>query len=97
MYVLPAFWVAGSGNIRMRQFIHQDQRRFSRQRSLEIKLLQLVTAIVDLAQRQRFQPYEQGLGFLAAVGLDHPDQHVDAEFLLSACCAQHGVGLAHAG
>ncbi len=53
--------------------------------------------ILDLPARNDFQPAEQRLGFLAAVGFDDADDDVVAVFLARLRLLQHFVGFADAG
>jgi hypothetical protein len=80
--VLPALGMARTGDVGMGQLVHQDQGRAPRQGGVEVELLQHLAAIGNLARRQAFEPAEQGLGFLAAMRLDHADDHVRALRLL---------------
>ena len=57
----------------------------------------VAAAVADLAARQELEPGELGLGLGAAVGLDEPDDDVDALGLAPARGHQHLVGLADAG
>ena len=91
-HILPAFRVAGAGDVGVRQFVHQDHRRMDRQRAVEIKPRHLPPPVVMLFQRQDAQPFQQGSGFTAAVGFHHPGQHINALLTQPLRLFQHGVG-----
>ncbi|KAG0756219.1 hypothetical protein G6F22_020364 [Rhizopus arrhizus] len=95
--VLPALGVAGTGCVRVRQFIHQDQAGPSGQRAVQVEFLQHMAAVRHVFQRQDRQAFQQAGGFAAAMGFDDSGQHADPLRGLRPGRDQHGVGLAHAG
>ena len=56
-----------------------------------------VALVVDRAARNDLEAFDEGLGLLAAMGLDDADDHVDAFGLAGPAGHQHFVGLADAG
>ena len=96
-HVLPALGMARAGDIGVREFVHQQQRRLARERRVEVELVQAGAAVLGDAERQLLQPFEQALGLLAAVRFDVADHDVRALGLAFARGLEHGVGLAHAG
>ncbi len=97
VHILPALRVAGAGDVRMRQFVHQDQGGLSGQRGVEVEFLQHLAAIGNLARRQAFEADGERLGLLAAVGFDHADDDIDAQLFLPLRGGEHRIGLADAG
>ncbi|MNC19422.1 hypothetical protein D3C75_673530 [compost metagenome] len=75
-HILPAFRVARTGRIAVRQFVHQDQRRVTCQRRVEIKLLNPAPTMVYPLCRQNIQPVQQRGSFLAAVSFYHANQDI---------------------
>ena len=76
--VLPALRVARAGRVGVRELVDDDQAGLARERGVEVELLELDAAVGKAAARQDLQAVEQGRGLLAAVGLDEPDDDVDA-------------------
>ena len=75
-------------------FVDQQQLGLARQGAVQVELHQLPATIFDRLARQHLQPGQQGLGFLAAVGLDQADDHLDALGMAPTAGGQHLVGLA---
>ena len=94
--VLPALRVARARHVGVRELVDDDERGLARERGVEVELLQLDAAIRHAPAREDLEPFEQGCGLLATVGLDQADHHVNAFGLLLARGRQHRVGLAHA-
>jgi hypothetical protein len=78
LHILPAFDMSRPRGVGVRQLIHDDQRRMSRQRGVEIELVQLDRAILDDPVGEDVQTEQQRLRLRPAVRLDVSDQHVDA-------------------
>ncbi|VEA72345.1 Uncharacterised protein [Serratia rubidaea] len=97
LHILPALGVARAVGVAVGQFIHQDQRRVTRQRGVQIEFAHHAAAVLDPFLRQYAQPVQQRGGFIAAVGFHHPDQNVKAQSALPLGLLQHGVGFADAG
>ncbi len=95
--ILPALRMARTGRIRMREFIHQDQRRLQRQRRIQIEFLDNLVPILDLLERQHGQSVQQRGGLAAAMRLDNADQHRTSFRLQLAGRSQHRISLADAG
>ena len=94
--VLPPLRVAPSGRVGVGQLVQQEQARLPRERGVEVELLELHPAVLDLPRRQPLEPFGKGGGLGAAVGLDPPDHDVDAFRAPGARGLEHGVGLADA-
>lgn len=94
--VLPALGVTRAGHVGMRELIDEDQRGLAGQRGVQVELGQGATAILDLARRQVLQALHQRGGLGAAVGLDQPDDHIDALGPRGLGGRQHRVRLADA-
>ena len=97
LYVLAALGVAAAHRVAVCQFVNQNELRLALQGGVKVKFAQRAATVVDLAQRQLLQPFEQAGGFFAAVCLDQAHHHIHALRLLLARRLQHGVGFAHAG
>ena len=89
--------MAAARRVGVRQLIDQRQLRASCQQGVEIHLLQHTSLVLDALARNHLEAVEQCLGFLPPVGLDDPDDHVDAFPQASPRRGEHLVRLAHAG
>jgi hypothetical protein len=96
LHVLPAFRVTRALDVRMREFVDEQQLRFAREGGVEVELRQHLSAIVDARKRQGFEAVEQRKCFLAAMRFDHADDDIAPVSLRPARGLQHRVGLAHA-
>ena len=76
--VLPALGVPAAGGVRVRQLVDEDQGRVALECGVEVELADRRAAIWNLPGRQDLEILEKGAGFLAAVGLDEPDDDVMA-------------------
>ena len=92
-----AFRMPAAGCVGMGEFIDQGDLRPPRLDGVDVHLVESLAAILDVSARDDFEPFEQGFGLLAAVGLDHPDHDVIAVLEPGAGLVQHFVGLADAG
>ena len=97
LHVLPAFGVATAGRVAVGQFVHQHQCGPGVQQAIQVHFFKLHAPVLRAHQRLLRQAVEQGLGFGAAMGFHHSDQHPDTLTHLGVGCLKHGVGLAHAG
>ncbi|MNM85855.1 hypothetical protein D3C81_979920 [compost metagenome] len=97
LYVLPAFGVAAAGRIGVGQFVDQHQGRRGLEQAVEVHFLEGDAAILAAQQGLLLKASEQYLGFGAAMGFDHPGQHLHALALLGVGGLEHGEGLADAG
>ncbi|MNO66343.1 hypothetical protein D3C76_571290 [compost metagenome] len=97
LHVLPAFGVAAAGGVRVGQFVHQGQGRRGTQQAVEVHFLKGDATVLAAQQGLLMQPSEQRFGFGAAMGFDHPGQHLHALALLGVSSLEHGEGLADAG
>ena len=77
------------------QFVDQDELWFPLQRPVQIKLLQLHPAVVDLLTGQDLQPIQERQCVRPGVGLYIAHHHIHALSLRLMCRLQHGIGLAH--
>ena len=95
--ILPALGMAARRRVGVRQLIYQEHGRGAFERRVQVELLQLAPAIVDLLAPQDLQALQQCRGFAAAVRLDHADHHVQSFAPQPPRLEQHGVSLPHAG
>ena len=76
-HILPSLGMAGARGVGVGQLVHQQQAGAAGERGVQVELAQDLAAIGHLPQRQQRQVSELGLGFGAAMGLDHAAHHVD--------------------
>ena len=96
LHVLVALAVLAAGNIRVRQFVHQDHLRTPGEDGVHVHLLENGALIFDLPARDRLELLGQFRDAFAAVRLHDADDHVFAAAAAADTLAQHRVGLAHA-
>ncbi len=96
-HVLIALGMARPRRVGVRQLVDEQQRRFPRERGVEIELLERRSAVVDRASRQHVEAGEQSGSVLTAVRFDDADHDVAALLALPPCVGEHGVRLADAG
>ena len=96
-HVLPALGMPRPHHVRVGQFVHEDQARAALQGRSQVEFRNELARVRQLLPGQHLQPFEQGGGFAATVGLDHADDHLDAFGPSFLGLGQHGVGLSHAG
>ncbi len=89
--------MAAAGGIGVGKFIDQNQSGATGEDGIDIHLLQYLTAIIDALARDHAQPFDQRLGFPAAVGFHDTDNGIDAIRELRPAGHQHLIGLADAG
>ena len=96
--VLPALGVPrrrlAVDQVRVRQFVDQQDLGAPLQRGVEVELLAHHAAIADRLQRQAFQRLEHALGLATAVRLDVTDHDVGPRRLGRERRLEHRVGLA---
>ncbi len=96
--VLPALGVAwrrlAFDQVRVRQFVDQQDLGVTLQRDVEVEFLAHHAAIADRLQRQGFQRFEHALGFAPAVRLDVTDHDVGPRRPGRNRRLEHRVGLA---
>ena len=95
--VLPAFRVARTRRVAMRQFVHQDQRRAAGQRGIKVKLMDVASAMGNALLREGAKPLQHGGGIFAAVGFRHADQNIQPLSAQPLRFRQHSPGLTHPG
>ena len=95
--VFPALGVARAFDVGVGELVDEDQLGMAGQGCVQIEFAERDAAIGNLAERDCFETFEQGLGVAAAVGLDVADDDFDAGRLLALGGLQHGEGLADAG
>ena len=91
--VLPALGVTAAGGIGVGQLVHEDEGRTAGEGGVQVELPQRGPAVLDERRGQELEPLQQGVGFGPTVGLDVPDDHVDAFGMSLARGLEHGVGL----
>ena len=94
--IFVALVVLAALDVGVRQLVHQHDLRMARQNGVHVHLFEERAFVVDLLARHRLQARGHFLRRLAAVGLDHSDDHVFAATLAADGLAQHGIGLADA-
>ena len=95
-HVLVTFRMTRARRVRVREFIDNRETGMPGEDRIEIHLLELRSAIVNLRARHDWHAFGQRFGFLAAVRFDNADHDLDALLQLLPRSLQHGVGLAHA-
>ncbi len=95
--ILVTLDVPRTGCVGVRQFVHQRQRGRLRQNRVHIQFGEDHAAVFDLVPRDDFQPFQQGVGFGAAVGFHVGCNHIHALSLPLLRCQKHCIGLANAG
>ncbi len=91
-----ALGVAAAGDVGMGELVDEDEGRLARQDRVEVHLLEDTLAVLDAAAGNDFDPFEQGLGLDAAVGLDDAGDDIDALAPRHPRGGEHLVGLANA-
>ena len=91
-----ALGMAASRRVGMGELVDQSELGPTRQDGVDIHLAEMMALVLDEPARNDLEPLEQGLSLLAAVGLDHADDHVDPLAALGLGRGQHLVGLADA-
>ena len=81
----------------MGKFINEDYGGLSCQGPVQVELLQYCAAVFHGAARQDFQPFQESLGFLAAMRLDEADDNIRALRALLLRRFQHGIGFPNPG
>ena len=89
------FEMTGALDVGMRKLVDEDQRGFTRERGVQIELLELRAAIREGAGRQYLELSEQRCCFGPPMGFDNADDYVGALGLLFARFGEHRVRLAH--
>ncbi|MNO58261.1 hypothetical protein D3C76_488160 [compost metagenome] len=97
LHVLPALGMAAAGCVGVRQLVNQGQGWRRAEQAVQVHFFKRDAAVIAAQQWLLGHAAEQRFGFGAAVGLDHPGQHLHALALLGVGGLQHGVGLAHPG
>ena len=95
--VLPALLVARPGNVRVRELVDQRDLGMARDHRVDVHLLELGAAVLDLAPRNELQIAELLRGAGPAVGLDEAHDHVGPALVAPAALVEHRERLAHAG
>ncbi len=80
----------------MGEFVDEGEARPAVEQRVEVHLLERLPVVHHMPARQDFEAFEQDLGFRAAVGLDHGDDHVGAFAQPGPAGLQHLIGLADA-
>ena len=96
LHIHVAFGMAAALGIGVGQLVDEDERGPAPQDRVEVHLLETVPLVVENPPRHDLEPFDQRLGFPAAVGLDDADDDIKPSCLLAAASCKHLVGLAHA-
>ena len=95
--ILIPLVMARAGRIGMGQLVDDGHRRVTGENCVEVHIFNGEAAVFDATARDDFQPFQQGGGFGAAVGLNKSNHHVGAAFLQGMRLFEHPVGLADPG
>ena len=69
LHILETLGIATSGDIRVRQFVHQRHCRFTGEDCAQIHLLDLDATVNEAPPRDHLQPLQQAFGLLATMRL----------------------------
>ena len=97
LHILPALGIAGTGHVRVGQFVDERQLRVTSQQGVKVKFFEHLAAVFDRLSRQDLQIPQLRCGLLSTVGVDPPDHDVSAALLASPPFIEHGKGLPDAG
>ena len=92
-----ALRMAAAFGVGVGKLVDQHDLRPPRDDRIQVHFLERLAAVFDAAPGNDFEAFQQRLGFLAAVGLDHADDDVVAVLQPRVGLVQHFVGLADAG
>lgn len=95
-HILIPLCVPASLRIIVGQFVHQNELRLPLQRQVQIKLLQLDSAIRYLFAGQNLQPVQECQRIRPGMRLHIAHNNIDALFFRLMGRLQHGIGLAYA-
>lgn len=96
-HVLPPFGVLAALDVRVGQFVDDDDLRMGVQDALQIHLFEFFAFVEQFATRNDGKPRHQGFGVGTSVRFDIADLHIHAHFEQLVCLLQHPVRLAYAG
>ena len=82
--------------VRVSEFVHQRKLGTARDQRIEVHLLHHPIAVLHRSTRNDLKAFEKLCCFASPVGLDNPNDDVDAIFPLRLCGLKHFVGLADA-
>ena len=88
--------VTAARYVRVSEFVHQRKLRAARDQRVEVHLLHDTIAVVHRSTRNDLKAFEKLCCFASPVGLDNPNDDVDAIFPLRLCGLKHLIGLADA-
>ena len=77
-HILKSLGIAAAGYIRVRQLIHQDDRRFAGEDRPQIHLLDFYSSVNQSLARDGIDTEHQTFGFRTAMSFDQPGYDVDA-------------------
>ena len=95
LHILVALPVTHSGNVRMRQLVHQNELGLHAQRLLQVELLHLHAPVSHFLHGKARQPADKAHRILPAMGFRHADHDLHALARRLDGGLQHGVRLAH--
>jgi hypothetical protein len=95
-HVFIALAVLAPGNIRVREFVHQNYLRISRDDRIGIHLFKKRAFVIHFAPRNGFELRHQFRDAFPSVCLYHADGKILATALPSNRLAQHAVGFSYA-
>ena len=95
--VLPALLVAGAGHVGVRELVDEHDLGPAREHRVDVHLLELGAAVLDLPARDDLEVAELLGGADPAVGLDEADDDVGAALVAAPPLVEHRERLADAG
>ena len=95
LHIEIALGMAAAGRVGMGQLIDKRDLRLTGEQRVEVHFLKDAAPVFDFPAWKDLQALEEGLRLHAAVGLDNPDDHIDAVLPLGARRLQHLEGFAH--
>ena len=95
--ILITLGVPTSFHIGMGQFVHQNQLRFSLQRTINIKLTESDSPVIHLSNRKLLQAIEQCHCLRSGMGFNISGNHVHTAFFCLMRSLQHGIGFSYTG
>ena len=95
--ILPAFGMARTRSIRVRQFVDQRQLGFARQNGVQVHFHERNAAMFEGSTGNCGQTLRQRVSLFASVGFNIADHDLGARGQFAAGGFEHGVGLSHPG
>ncbi len=94
LHVLPSLRVSRARSVGVRELVDEDEPGPSRERRVEVELLDDHPPMVHLSAGQELQADDERARIETSVGLDHADDDVALQVSFAARSLEHRVGLA---